>query len=238
MAATNVAAVQMPSNFDAAGQKLIKKVAELSIRLGGHALVAYTDVADILRYYVSDSLQELKSSDDFLGFLQQQLHSHSSSDFRAVDEVEGELQTVPVKRRKLWEGRMPNLQYLAEAIAATHPQRAFFVYMHTGPSSNDISTWTYSTETVQHMFSNEYWQQLCDWMLLDVPAQSFEASSSSMAASATAHTQRQRRQPSEQPHSAADTSRPKKRKLTAVVRELPGTLEWFRNALLISPFAY
>ena len=90
----------MPKSFDAAGLKLLRKVAELSQKLRGHALVAFADSKHVVQYYASSKLQELVAETATLEFLRQQLieqyHEGLSvvSDFASVDSVHAQKQTA------------------------------------------------------------------------------------------------------------------------------------------------
>ena len=53
MAATHQAKVQVPKDIVQAGHKLLKKMADRNIKLGGHALAARIDSAGIIRLYAS-----------------------------------------------------------------------------------------------------------------------------------------------------------------------------------------
>lgn len=66
------AKVQRPRDFDKAGLTLIKKVAELSCKLGGHALATFADDSRSLHYYTSSTLQRLvvEVEQQFPDFLQ------------------------------------------------------------------------------------------------------------------------------------------------------------------------
>ena len=240
MAATHQAQVQMPKDFDKAGHKLLRKVADLSIKLGGHALAAYIDSAGIVNHYASEALQDLVSNDeDFSAFLQHQLEEYYGSQQQCVlsslhtEGLATDLLTVQKHRQDAYVQRMPTLQHLAVAIADAHPDRAFFVYMHTGASPNSIITYQYAPARLRPMLSSDYWQELLQY-LGTVPAEVPAASSSRPIS----NQRRSKRAGDQQEHPAAGSSRNKKRKLIAGTAGERGTLLWYRQALLISPAAY
>lgn len=63
----------MPREFDKAGLKLLTKLAELSQKIGGHALAAYADKQHAVHYYASSALRTLVAEPPLLNFLRQQL---------------------------------------------------------------------------------------------------------------------------------------------------------------------
>ena len=100
---------------------------------------------------------------------------------------------------------MPTIHSLSEAIAAAHPNRAFFVHMVTFPSPNKVSSFTHAPHRLQQtMLTNKVCHKLLERMR-DLPAQVLEYDSS-MHASASASSQgRQKRSAQQQQaHGAAD----------------------------------
>ncbi|KAL3161685.1 hypothetical protein ABBQ38_008784 [Trebouxia sp. C0009 RCD-2024] len=241
MASGPDASVQMPKDFDKAGRKLLMKVAELSCKLGGHALAAYADARHDLHYYASIPLQGLVVEQQLLDFLRQQLveQYHGSQlmtcDFVPLDSSGVPLLTAQKQRLDAWDQRMPTLQHLAQAISDLHPDRAFFVFTLMGPSPNNISSYTFTSSRLHGMLLEPIWTQLLD-SVKALPAEL----SSNVPASAPAVRQCRPKQPRQQQSAvpAQDTGRSKKRKLIAGSMQEPGTAAWYNGALLISPAAY
>ena len=66
---------------------------------------------------------------------------------------------------------MDTLQVWADAIAERHPERAFFVYVYSGPGPNNIHTHQLASSQLHDTFSLPGWVQYVGQQVSTVPVQ-------------------------------------------------------------------
>ncbi len=208
-------------------------------------MAAYADAKSDCHYFASKDLEGILHSEDAAVFFRHQLleQFHGGqpmiSEFIPIESVHGTLQTAQSVRQAAWDQRMPTLQTLANAIAERHPQRAFFMYLHGGPSPNQIQSHQFASPQLQNIFSHHAWEQHVAALVSTLPAHLPDASvgtSSNQPARNTSRSKRTREQ--QQTQAATETDRSKRRKLIAGIIEQPGTSKWYHSAVTVSPTAY
>ena len=196
MAAKEEAAVKMPNTFQAAGSRLLGRVAELIGKLGGHTLAAYADTQNNCHYFASSMLEDFLVANEAADFLRYQLveqHQGGQPVISHFTPYEG-AKVLPLVRQAsrldAWKQRMPTIQAFVGSIKSKYPSGAFFIYMQTGPSPNAIQTHQYASQHLKGILTQAAWLKIVGDTINTMPAQAPEASTSaSMSASTSAASQ-------------------------------------------------